>query len=560
MLRICRLVLTGLFAGLFVSGCSQNEEPVSQNTSGTITILATGANIAGANGVRIGPDGNLYIASVVGHELLTMNPDSGEILSRLKMSPGAGPDDVAFSGDGTMYWTSFFPGVVGGRKSDGSAISDIALGKDRRGANPVAVSDSGDVFAGQCFLGSGLFQVFPEKDRAPRLITDDLGPGCGLNAMDWGIDADGQGRLYGPRWFNNEVVSIDPDSGDMEVIATGLLVPAAVKFDHEGVLHVLDSLRGQLIRLNPGREPAREVVVDLVPGLDNFDFDQNGRAFISSYVDGFIVRADSDGLHWLSPSGMAHPGGVAVTHHGGISQVVVADLYSVRGFLPGDGSPTFVQRSSIGVTSFLGALTVAPHGDNMILTSWTTTPPSVAIWDPVAQHNVELHTDFEKPVNAIYYAGYLTVAEYASPGRVTGRDSTGQDKVFADTLVAPTGLATDGRSLYVSDRTRGEVLRIAFDGQRVPPEVIAGGIDNPEGLAWSERGLFVVEGESGKILRIEAGATQIIATVSPGSPSPPSDPGPPNPPSYLFNGIAAHGDHLFVTGETNRVLYRIDLN
>ena len=33
--------------------------------------------------------------------------------------------------------------------------------------------------------------------------------------MDWGPD----GRLYGPRWFNNEVVSVDVDSGDLRVEA-----------------------------------------------------------------------------------------------------------------------------------------------------------------------------------------------------------------------------------------------------------------------------------------------------------------------------------------------------
>ena len=50
--------------------------------------------------------------------------------------------------------------------------------------------------------------------------------------MDWGPD----GRLYGPRWFNNEVVSVDVDTGDIRKEASGFIVPAAVKFNSKGEL------------------------------------------------------------------------------------------------------------------------------------------------------------------------------------------------------------------------------------------------------------------------------------------------------------------------------------
>ena len=59
------------------------------------------------------------------------------------------------------------------------------------------------------FLGTNLYELDPKGVSEPRLIADDLGPGCGLNGMDWGPD----NRLYGPRWFVGEVVSFDVDSG-----------------------------------------------------------------------------------------------------------------------------------------------------------------------------------------------------------------------------------------------------------------------------------------------------------------------------------------------------------
>ena len=59
--------------------------------------------------------------------------------------------------------------------------------------------------------------------------------------MDWGPD----GRLYGPRWFNNEVVSVDVDTGDIRKEASGFIVPAAVKFNSKGELFVLDTGAGK---------------------------------------------------------------------------------------------------------------------------------------------------------------------------------------------------------------------------------------------------------------------------------------------------------------------------
>ena len=60
--------------------------------------------------------------------------------------------------------------------------------------NPITFSDDGRLFVSQCALGDHLFELDPDGSEGPRLITDQLGPGCGLNGMDWGPDD----RLYGP--------------------------------------------------------------------------------------------------------------------------------------------------------------------------------------------------------------------------------------------------------------------------------------------------------------------------------------------------------------------------
>jgi hypothetical protein len=73
-------------------------------------VIAKGAALHGANGINFGPDGNLYIASVFGQEIVVMNPRNGKIIdsaghgrwvwsfrmiwSSVRMGPSTGPNPV----------------------------------------------------------------------------------------------------------------------------------------------------------------------------------------------------------------------------------------------------------------------------------------------------------------------------------------------------------------------------------------------------------------------------------------------------------------------------------
>ena len=103
------------------------------------------------------------------------------------------------------------------------------------------------------FFGTHLFEVDPTGQEPARTISDELGPGCGLNGMDWGPDQ----RLYGPRWFHQQVVSFDVDDNTMRLEASGFDTPAAIKFDKQGVLHVLDTGAGALFKVVDQQHPDR---------------------------------------------------------------------------------------------------------------------------------------------------------------------------------------------------------------------------------------------------------------------------------------------------------------
>ncbi len=538
-----------LFA-LLAAGCSKpaapppsERVPVTQVPEAPLVEqIAKGASIAGANGLHFGPDGLLYVASVFGSEILGIDPESGAIKKRLGRAEGVfGPDDIAFAPDGSFFWTTILTGEVAGFNADGVRTVAATLAP---GVNPITFSDTGRLFVAQCFFGTGLYELDPAGVKPPRSITDDLGPNCGLNGMDWGPD----GRLYGPRWFANEVVSIDVDTGERRVEASGFKTPAAVKFNNKGELHVMDTADGTVHRIDKGVDT---LVATIEPGLDNFAFDAKDRIFVSSFVDGFVARVEADGtITKLLPGGLAHPGGMTTLTRAGKTEIIVADFHSIRGFDPQTGAATFAQKSVFGVDEMGSILTIAADGENLILSSFMDN--SVRVWEPTAGKVVRRWDGLAQPVGVVAYAGGIAVALHGS--KTVALLGDGEPVVLATDLGAPTDLVVQGDALYVSDRERGQVVKIAAAGKAVTPEVLIAGLQSPEGLAVSAQGLIVVEGESGQVLLIQDGKTRLIGEVAKGTP--PAAPS--QPPAMIVNDAVVLDGKVFVTVETGHALYRIN--
>src|SRR6476659_4204387 len=82
--------------------------------------LTAPSRLFGANGLRTGPDGRVYIAQVTGSQISaldletrrldTVSPKGGEIIA---------PDDVAFDPSGNLYATEVMDGRVSMREPGG---------------------------------------------------------------------------------------------------------------------------------------------------------------------------------------------------------------------------------------------------------------------------------------------------------------------------------------------------------------------------------------------------------------------------------------------------------
>ncbi len=530
-----------------LAGCASPDADVVEADAESVRTIGESASFRGINGIMFGPDGALYLTSVVTPAVARIDPESGEILDNWGLDDGAqSPDDLAFGPDGSVYWTDISNGDVTMRTPTGETRVVASPGV---GVNPITFSDDGRLFVSQCFMDTNLFELDPAGEQEPRLIRDDLGPGCGLNGMDWG-SADG--RLYGPRWFRGEVVRVDVDRGELETVASGFEVPAAVKFNSEGVLHVLDSLRGEVVRV--GEDGGKEVVARVQPGLDNFAFDADDRLFISSFADGFIVEALSpDENRMVLAGGLNMPGGVALIGSGDAVRLVVADFFALRQLDPSTGDELGVVRDVIGFSDIGTSMSVHATDDGqLILSSWFDN--AVRLWDPAADALVQIFGELAAPIDAIRFGGDIVASQWGAGNVIAFSPGNPEEKrVLAEGLSGPAGLTAADGILYVTDNLAGTVLRIGDDGV----ETVAEGLDQPEGLAAANGSIYVVEAGAGRVVAIDAASGESTTVADGLELHVPASGAFPN--TMLFNGIATDGETAWVAGDAANTVYVIDL-
>jgi sugar lactone lactonase YvrE len=547
------MVSMALIAGFLLVSDTLSAKATKKPFNGLGKVLVQGAPIHGANGIMFDNNDMLYIASVMGREIVVMDPKSGRILDRLGIDLGVeGPDDLTFGPDGSLYWTSIMTGEVG-RLTPGGVLSKQFVAP---GVNPITFSDNGRLFVALDFLGDGLYELDPNLTAGPWPIIEatpsDPYPLGFLNGMDWGPD----GLLYGPLWIPNLVVRIDVDlKMIVGVVAGGLSNPAAVKFDSQGNLHVAEQMSGEVSRLDL-LTGDKMVIAAGLQGLDNLAFDSRDRLFVSHAGDGSIHQVLPSGqVQTVSKGGMIAPGGVAVMPHpNGGESVFVADIWTLREYNGQTGRPGIVERHDLTVPGDItNPLTVSPFGNNLVLSSWFG--DVVQIWDP-EMRVLEGEGAFMYPLNAIQFQSDIVVAELGTGsviqwdpdtnGRVTLADSS-------DGIFVPAGLAATDGNLWVSDWATGVVWQI------ISPHVLspmAMGLTAPEGLAVDQDGsLLVVEAGAGRLSRIDP-LTGVISKVVDGLELG-AEAIPGLIPTWIFNGVAVGpSGYIYVTGDIANVLYR----
>ena len=465
----------------------------------TLTRLTQPSRLAGANGIRTGADGRIYVASVPSSSVTAINPDTGVIET---ISPMGGdivaPDDLVFDDAGNLYLTEITLGRVCMREPNGTVR---VIQGDMPVANPITWHQ-GRLIAGECRMDARIMELSLDGG-APRVIKDGIPM---ANAFEVGPD----GRLYAPIMGANEIWAIDLASGEHTVVAGDLGVPDSVKFDSKSRIVSTQVASGQVLRIDV-QSGNREVLAELAPGLDNVTF-VGDRIFVSS-INGSITEILEPGkVRPLVERGLQWPLGIAAAADGAVFvcdgvygyNLVQSDTLSVEalglaGMIFWPGCPGYLRGVAPG----------SQPGEWLI----TTGLGSVARYRPAAGESDFLAHGFDQLMGiATNERGAVAFAEMGA-GRVHVTEGE-ETRAIAEGLDQPMGVAVQGDTVWVAEAGAGRITRLRAGG---PAETLAEGLGRPEGLCRSGGKLYAVDTAGKRLLEIdpESSAVRIIASNLP---------------------------------------------
>lgn len=496
----------------------------------TLTRLTQPSRLFGANGLRTGPDGRIYIAQVTGSQISALDVTTGQVDTvSAKGGDIIAPDDVAFDPDGNLYATEVMDGRVSVRDAAGRAR---VLRDDLPSANGITVH-RGRLFIGECREGGRLLEL-DLAGGPPRVLLDNV---PSPNAMEVGPD----GLLYFPVMGANEIWRIDPEGGAPERVAGDLGVPDSVKFDADGWIVSTQVHSGQVLRINP-RNGERIVLADLSPGLDNCTFVGN-RLFVSNFT-GEITEILGDGdTRTVLPGGLNWPLDLTVGADGNLYIADGTYLY----FLAESGElRTAGMLFSPGYPGFLRGVAASGPGEFVV----TTSNGEVAHYRPDSNESSILASGFDQLYGVALVPDGVVVAELGA-GRVLGIRN-GQVSVLASGLDQPVGVAVapDGTCLV------SEVGRVVGVGG----DVLIEGLQRPQGMLVLDGQLYVVDSGAKELVCVDlaSGARVTVAAdlpvgAPPGVVAKPLRGMPPfSGPQGPFAGIAAGSDGtLYISADAD---------
>lgn len=459
----------------------------------TLQALTPPSRLFGANGIRTGPDGRLYVAQVSGSQISAVDVATGAVEA---ISPMGGdivaPDDLAFDDDGNLYATEITEGRVSVRAPNGQTR---VLCGDMPCANPITFHQ-GRLLAGECRVGGRILEL-DLHGGAPRVLLDNVPM---PNAMEVGPD----GLLYIPVMGANEIWRLPLTGSTPEVIARDLGVPDAVKFDPAGNIVSTQVASGQVLRINP-RSGERTVLADIAPGLDNLAF-VGHRLFVSSIsgqINEIVAPGDvrsllPDGFNWPLDLAVGDDGTLFIADGPYCYTLQVGGTPQVAGMLFTPGCPGYIRG-------------VAAAGRGTIIV--TTANGVVARYQPASQTHEVLASGFDRLYGVALAPADTVIFAELGTGRVLSVRA-GKVETLASGLRGPMGVATgaDG-SCLVSESGAGRVVRL----QRGGVDTVLDGLQQPQGIFVRDHLLYVVDASAKELIEcdLRSGARRTIASALP---------------------------------------------
>ncbi len=472
-------------------------QPLHATEGWEIERVTASSRLFGANGLRTGPDGRIYIAQVTGSQISALDHRTGELTTA---SPKGGdivaPDDVAFDAAGNLYATEVMDGRVSVRDTAGRTR---VLRDDVPSANGITFH-RGRLFVGECREGGRLLE-FDLAGGPPRVLLENV---PSPNAMEVGPD----GLLYFPVMGANEIWRVDPDGGEPHCVASDLGMPDSVKFDAQGHIVSTQVASGQVLRIDP-RNGEQRLLAQLNPGLDNCTF-VGDRLFVSNFTGEITEISPGGTTRSVLPGGLNWPMDLAVGPDG---LVYIADGTYFYAALPDGSLHTVGMLFSPGYPGFLRGVVSSGPGEFVV----TTSGGQVARYRPEASESDVLADGFDQLYGVALSPSGVVFAELGT-GRLLSLRSGGVEEL-ATGLREPVGVAVapDGACL-VAEAGGGRVVRV--DGSRVDTAVAE--LQRPQGICVHDGVLYVVDAGAKELIALDmnTGIRQTVASGLPVGPPP----------------------------------------
>ena len=515
-------------------------------TSDNVQVLIEASPLRGTNGAVWGPNGKIYLGSVWHDSAFVVNPETGDMK---KIEGTKGTDDMAFHPDGRLFFNWITTGEVGVMDTDGkiSVAARLPVGNDG-----IAISKEGRIFISGQFLDSHLYEIYPDDDREPRVLTD-LGQQMS-NAMMFGPD----GKLYGSAWATGEALQIDTETGATSVVGhkQGAILSAA-KFNSKGELHVMDAALGAIYKVNRQDSSFEVVAQTPYPATDNFFFSPDDRLFNTSASDGYLHEITGQNSHRVViPGGLGLSGGVTLSEDDGKTILVVVDVFAIRKMDPESGNEISAVRGITMATDVGWMMTVNPYGEQLVTSSWTGN--FVKIWDPKTDSMVANFEKFNMPTNAIALDKDIVFSEAGGAIKRFSPDAPDKVTTLAEGLKQPFGLALDDGNLYVSEDLGGRIVQVMDNNKLIAPRVVKDGLSSPQGLAIANGQLYVVEADKGQLVAIDL-SNRDARTVATGMDFSTGKLDMADTKNWTRSSIVISGNEVYIGGAGSGRVYKVDL-
>jgi sugar lactone lactonase YvrE len=451
------------------SGRFTAASPAAVAEGWTLERITQPSRLFGANGMRTGPDGRIYIAQVSGSQISAIDVNTGIIEA---ISPLGGdivaPDDLVFDDEGNLYATEITEGRVSMMAPNGKV--SVVYG-DTPVANPITMYQN-RLITGECRVGGRIMEL-DRNGGAPRMILEGVPM---PNAFTVGPD----GKLYFPVMGTNEIWRVDLAGGAPEVVAKDLGVPDSVKFDAQGFIISTQVMSGQVLRIDP-RTGDRTVLAQLTAGLDNSTF-VGDRLFVSN-ITGYVTEVLKDGeTRDLVPDGLNWPLGLAVGEDGAL---FIADGAWTYRMVPGQEREVAGFLFTPGFPGYTRGVAAAGPGEWVV----TVATGQVARFWPEREESEVLASGFDQLFGVAIAPGGAVVFAEMTTGRLLSVEG-GNVATLATGLDKPKGvaIASDG-AIYVSESGGGRVVKIVGGSS----DTVVDGLRTPEGILVRGDTLYVVD-------------------------------------------------------------------